>query len=216
LAEHEAEGRVHEWARRVIGGLWDEAGDRHLAFLREQGLKPTDRVLDLGCGCLRTGVRLLKYLEPDRYVGVDHDAALIEAGTVIEAPRAGVDPGRGQYFVSSATDLSAVTGQFDVIWVNGLLQDLSHELTAVMLAAAIPRLAPGGRVFVSYFEVADFLALEPVERPGPCFSYFDSSPRHFDFATLARYAEAAGGHAERLGEWGDPHGQMMMVVIRRT
>jgi ABC-2 type transport system ATP-binding protein len=204
----------HSLHRRIVGYKWEEAGGRHFEFLREHGLRPSDQVLDVGCGCLRTGVKLLKYLEPDRYVGVDSDASMIEAGVRIEAPLAGVDPSRGQYFIGNATDLGAVEGQFDVIWVNGLLQDLPHEQTALVLASAIRRLAPGGRMFVAFFEAPQFFALDPIERPGPCFSYFDRVPRHFDFATLARYVTAAGGCAERLGEWQDPHGQMMMVVTR--
>jgi SAM-dependent methyltransferase len=200
--------------RRIAGYKWEEAGARHLEFLREHGLQVSDRVLDVGCGPLRTGVKLLKYLEPNRYVGVDSDASMIEAGVRIEAPLAGVDPSRGQYFIGNATDLAAVDGEFDVIWVNGLVQDLPHEQTALVLASAIRRLAPGGRMFVAYFEAPEFLAVDPIERPGPCFSYFDRPPRHFDFATLARYVAAAGGCAERIGDWRDPHGQMMLVATR--
>jgi ABC-2 type transport system ATP-binding protein len=202
--------------RRIAGYKWEEAGERHLEFLREHGLRPSDRVLDVGCGPLRTGVKLLKFLEPGRYVGVDSDASMIEAGVRIEAPLAGVDPSRGQYYIGNATDLAAVEGAFDVIWVNGLVQDLPHEQTALVLASAIRRLAPGGRLFVAYFEAPEFFSLDPIERPGPCFSYFDRTPRHFDYDTLARYVSAAGGCAERLGEWRDPHGQMMLVVTRNS
>ena len=204
------------WHRRVVGELWDEAGERHLAFLREQGLAPSQRVLDVGCGCLRTGVRLLRYLEPGRYVGVDRDAAIVEAGRTIEAPMAGVDPGGGQYVIGDASDLSGVEGRFDAIWVNGLLQDLSHEQAVLMLASAVRHLAPGGRVFAAYFEAPFLLATDPIERPGPSFSHFDRVPRHFDVETLSRYADAAGGRAVRLGDWGDPHGQSMLVVTRKA
>lgn len=213
--ERRAAGRDDGWHRRIAGGAWDEAGARHLAFLREHGLTPTHHVLDLGCGPLRTGVPLLSFLQAGHYVGVDHDAALLEAGLKLELPSAGLAPDRGHYFVSGSQDLSTVEGEFDVIWCAGLLQDLPHELVALTFAAALRKLAPGGRMFVAYFEAPTFLSLVPIERPGPCHSYFDRAPRHFDFATLARYAEAAGGRAERIGEWGDPHGQVMMEV-RRT
>jgi ABC-type polysaccharide/polyol phosphate transport system ATPase subunit/SAM-dependent methyltransferase len=202
--------------RRIVGDLWEEAGERHLGFLREHGLKPSDRVLDVGCGCLRTGVRLLQYLEPDRYVGVDHDPAIVAAGTMIEAPRAGVDARRGRYVIAEADDLSAADGRFDVIWMNGLLQDLLMEKPALALAAAIDRLAARGRLFVAYFEAPAGALHEAIERPGPCFSYGDRPPRHFEFETVERCVVEAGGRAERLGSWGDPHGQMMMVVTRQA
>jgi SAM-dependent methyltransferase len=208
-------GRPPGWHRLIVGGAtWHEAGERHLAFLREQGLEPSHQVLDLGCGCLRTGVHLLQYLQEGCYVGVDHEASLIEMGVTVEAPAAGVDASRGLYYVTGATDLATVDGPFDIIFANGVVQDLTHEFAARMFAAAIPRLAPGGRMFVAYFEAPSPAALDPIERPGPSFSFFDRPPRHFDYDTLARLVGACGGRAERLGDWGDPHGQTMMVVTR--
>jgi ABC-type polysaccharide/polyol phosphate transport system ATPase subunit/SAM-dependent methyltransferase len=203
------------WHRVHTGGaIWDEAGELHLAFLREHGLQPTQRVLDLGCGCLRTGVVLLKFLKPGLYVGVDHEPRFIDAGITIEAPAAGVDPMRGEYHVASVTAVSQLEGVFDVIFANALLQDLPYELVARTFAAAIPKLASGGKLFVAYLEAPSPATLEPVERPGSSWSFFDQPPRHYDYETLARIVDACGGRAERLGEWGDPHGQMMMVVTR--
>jgi SAM-dependent methyltransferase len=209
-------GREDGWHRRVVGGAtWDEAGERHLAFLREHGLRPEHHVLDLGCGSLRTGVQLLEYLEDGHYVGVDHDAALIEAGVKVEAPRAGVDPSRGHYYVSSVTDLAKLDGCFDVIFSAGVVQDMPLEDVAKMFAAAIPKLTAGGRMFVAFFEAPSPVTLEPIERPGPAYSYFDRPLRHVDYRSLARFAEACGGQPELLGDWGDPHGQMMMMVTKR-
>jgi ABC-type polysaccharide/polyol phosphate transport system ATPase subunit len=141
-----------------------EAGERHLAFLRQQGVEATHRVLDL----------------------------------------------------SDVTDLSGIDGAFDVVFASALLQDLPLEAVVRLFAAAVPRLTPGGRMFVAYFEAPSVAALEPIPRPGPSWSFFDQPPRHFDYETLARVVHACGGRAERLGDWGDPDGQMMMIVTRRT
>jgi ABC-2 type transport system ATP-binding protein len=202
------------WHRRAMGGRWDTEGPRQLAFLREQGLKPADRLLELGCGSLRAGVALLQYLDAAAYVGVDTDQTLIDAAVAIELPRARIDPNRGQFLVGDARDLSAVEGSFDVILAVGLLQSLPTEGVARTFAAAIRRLAPRGRFFAAYFEAPSAASLEPIERPGPCWSHFDQPPYHHDFETLRRLADACGGVAERMGEWGDPHGQMMMVIRR--
>src|SRR4029450_6085051 len=45
----DAENSLH---RRRAGSKWEEAGGRHLEFLREHGLQPSDRLLDVGCGPL--------------------------------------------------------------------------------------------------------------------------------------------------------------------
>ncbi len=212
-----AQDRQDGWHRRRIGGAtWDSAGEQHFAFLRQHGLSSGNRVLDLGCGALRTGTHLLRFLEPGRYVGVDADAALIAAGINVEAPRAGVDPNRGAYLVTSVTDLSSVEGPFDVIFCTGLLEELAYESVARMFAASIPRLAADGRMFVAFFEAPGAVTLDPIEHPGPAYSTFDGPGRHYDFGTLARIADACGGRAERLGEWGDPHGQSMLVIVRNS
>jgi ABC-type polysaccharide/polyol phosphate transport system ATPase subunit/SAM-dependent methyltransferase len=210
-------GRETGWHRRVVGGdTWEAAGERHFTFLREQGLQPSDHVLDLGCGCLRTGVYLLRFLHEGHYVGVDHNTAIIEAGVKIEAPQAGVDPTRGHYYVADVADLSKVQGQFDVIWSVGLAQSLTVEQIARMFAGAISRLASRGRMYLAFFEAPTAASLDPIERPGPSYSYFDQLMRHFDYETLARLARACGGSSQRIGEWGDPHGQTMMVVTRNS
>ena len=45
--------------REQVGGLWDEIGALQIDFLRAQGLRPGDTLLDVGCGCLRGGVHFV-------------------------------------------------------------------------------------------------------------------------------------------------------------
>jgi cyclopropane fatty-acyl-phospholipid synthase-like methyltransferase len=43
----------------LIGGLGELMGDHQLQFLVDQGLKPEHRLLDIGCGSLRLGVKAI-------------------------------------------------------------------------------------------------------------------------------------------------------------
>jgi hypothetical protein len=52
--------------RAVIGGMWEEIGTLQLSFLVSQGLARSDKLLDIGCGCLRGGVYLVGYLDPGK------------------------------------------------------------------------------------------------------------------------------------------------------
>jgi hypothetical protein len=45
--------------RELIGGLGELMGDHQLQFLVDQGLKPEHRLLDIGCGSLRLGVKAI-------------------------------------------------------------------------------------------------------------------------------------------------------------
>ena len=43
--------------------LWEMKQKFQIEFLKENGLKPQDRFVDIGCGTLRGGIPLIKYLE---------------------------------------------------------------------------------------------------------------------------------------------------------
>ena len=44
----------------------------------EHGLKPEHKLLDVGCGPLRGGIKFINYLEPGNYYGVDKRADVID------------------------------------------------------------------------------------------------------------------------------------------
>lgn len=77
----EVEGGQH---RKYVGGHWDEMGQLQLDFLREHGLEPGMRFLDVGCGALRAGRHLVHYLDPGNYYGIDVNAHVIETGYTVE------------------------------------------------------------------------------------------------------------------------------------
>jgi SAM-dependent methyltransferase len=50
---------------------WRRIGRLQVDYLKEHGLRPQHHVLEIGCGNLRAGWRLIKYLRPGHYYGVD-------------------------------------------------------------------------------------------------------------------------------------------------
>src|SRR5260370_8123111 len=76
--------------REAVGGLWDEIGQLQIDFLLSQGLTPHHRLLDIGCGSLRGGVKLIRYLDAGHYAGVDLHESLLNAGYEIELVKAGL------------------------------------------------------------------------------------------------------------------------------
>jgi len=56
----------------AIGGSYREYGDmRSNFFIKELGLKKTDHVLDVGCGCGRIAIPLTNHIEEGTYTGFD-------------------------------------------------------------------------------------------------------------------------------------------------
>jgi len=59
---------------------WEAQGQAVLHQLIEEGLTPTDTVVDYGCGTLREGVHFIRYLAAGHYIGLDIDDRILQAG----------------------------------------------------------------------------------------------------------------------------------------
>jgi SAM-dependent methyltransferase len=67
-------------AREAVGGLWEEMGALQLTLLQEHGLAPSSTVLDIGCGSLRGGRKVIAFLDPGNYWGTEIAERLLDAG----------------------------------------------------------------------------------------------------------------------------------------
>ena len=66
------------------GMVWDQLKQYQFNILTSLGLKPEHSLLDIGCGPLTVGLRLISYLNRGNYVGVDlRPQPLIEAYKLI-------------------------------------------------------------------------------------------------------------------------------------
>jgi SAM-dependent methyltransferase len=65
---------------------WERRGDRVLRRLTKLGLQPGDLVVDYGCGTLREGIHLIRYLDKGRYVGLDIDERVLAAARRLAGP----------------------------------------------------------------------------------------------------------------------------------
>jgi SAM-dependent methyltransferase len=73
-----------EGPRGFVGGLWDEMGDLQFKFLLNNGLQPENVFLDIACGSLRLGCRIIPFLGSGNYLGIDIKEDLIEHGKAVE------------------------------------------------------------------------------------------------------------------------------------
>ncbi len=70
-----------DWSLEYVGDplSWAERGEMFLTLLRDEGLKPHHRVLELGCGNLSAGVPLIRFLNHGRFVGLEPNGWLVNA-----------------------------------------------------------------------------------------------------------------------------------------
>lgn len=50
---------------------FEELGHWQMDTLKDLGLQPSDRLVDVGCGCMRLGVFAVRYLDDGNYYGID-------------------------------------------------------------------------------------------------------------------------------------------------
>jgi len=63
-----------------------ERGDAVADMLISMGVSKSDLVVDYGCGTLRVGKKLIEYLEPSRFVGLEIDHRILDSGLAMLPP----------------------------------------------------------------------------------------------------------------------------------
>uniref|UniRef100_UPI00404B10BC class I SAM-dependent methyltransferase n=1 Tax=Gelidibacter sp. TaxID=2018083 RepID=UPI00404B10BC len=58
--------------------LWKMKQQFQIEFLMKMGLKKEDSFLDIGCGTLRGGIPIIRYLNKEKYYGIDVRSQVIE------------------------------------------------------------------------------------------------------------------------------------------
>lgn len=117
------------------GDNWDAHGNLQRDFLIHQGLKPRHRLLDIGCGTGRLARKIVPYLEPGRYLGVDIAPAAIAAALKVGEVEGWIDLDP-TFAVGEIPDPDQ-TPRFDFLWSFSVFIHLPQEIMeSVMRRAA--------------------------------------------------------------------------------
>jgi ubiquinone/menaquinone biosynthesis C-methylase UbiE len=207
------------WHREAVGGLWDEIGKLQLDFLVAHGLQPEHFFIDVGCGCLRGGVRFIEYLQSGHYFGLDNSHDLLEKGRD-EIRRHDLIHKKATLVRSENFDFSVLGQLFDFGLAHSLFTHLHINSIMSCLLKVQKVLVPGGRLYATFFENKDGrYNLEPILHPSvdniELETHFDRDPYHYSFETFEWICEGTSLDASYIGAWSHPRNQMMMVFTKR-
>jgi hypothetical protein len=206
--------------REIIGGMWEELGRLQFEFLLSQGLRPEHRVLDVGAGSLRLGVKLAAFLEPGGYWAVDKNTALLDAGWMLELGPLGLQARqpRDQLVTLDDFQFDRLGQTFDYAIAQSLFTHLSWHRIRRCLARLAPAINERGRLFATFFEIPAGSDRETAatHMPGGVETYSDRDPYHYSVADLRQAAGGLPWQVELLGEWGHPRDQRMVVFTRQA
>lgn len=136
--------------REAVGGLWDEIGQLQLDVLKRQGLNPQHRLLDIGCGSLRGGLHMIRYLESGHYWGTELSERLLDAGREFLREEGLQDKDPHLVVVDGFSFKELQGQQFDFVQAFGVFTDIPAELVRECVANLSRVLAPGGAFYASF------------------------------------------------------------------
>ncbi len=203
--------------RAAVGGLWDEIGQLQLDFLVLRGLLPEHKVLDVGCGSLRLGVKLVRYLNAENYFGTDLNASLLEAGYNVELRSEGLQHKlpREHLVAGGEFDFSWSPVAFDVVIAQSVFTHLPLNFLRVCLERLHGVVVPGANFFATIFEVPDDHPTHlPFEHRGGVTTYGAADPYHYRFVDMEFCCRNLPWTAIRVGDWDHPRGQHMVAFVR--
>lgn len=211
LTDQEIARRDH---RSFVGGRWDEIGELQFRFLRQRGLQPGHRLLDVGCGALRGGVHFIRYLEPGHYHGIDMNASLIRAGREVELVEAGLHDRNPHLLVDAGFDFAKFNATFHFALAVSVFTHLPVNSIERCLVNMAGVLAPGGRFYATYFESPAPHHLSRLEHGDGVITFSDVDPYHYHFSLFPFLVTGLPLRVNNIGSWGHPRGQHMLEFVR--
>ncbi len=217
LAASVAQGRHRE----SVGGLWDEMGQLQFKFLVDQGLDPTHRLLDLGCGSLRGGLRFIPYLNAGNYWGIDNNEALLESGWSIELAQANLQnrQPRNQLVCLKDFEFPSLNQTFDFVLAQSVFTHLNFNRIRRCLARLAPVMKANGKFFATFLEATVEKGFEEPLRckPDGLISYSHRDPFHYYFDDFQHAISKLPWTVHYHGEWDHPaKTRMLMFKAKHT
>lgn len=204
--------------RTWIGGMWDEIGQLQFDFLKSKGLRPEDRVLDLGCGCFRAGVHLIRYLEVAHYYGIDISQELLDTGYQRELVPLGLDQRLPQANLLCSDDFEAekFATPFDLAIAQSVFTHLSFNHLRQCLARLAPAMKDNGTLYLTAFicPPAQDSTRAIKHDPGGIVTSPVKDPFHYQLSDFEYAAKGLPWRVEVIGDWNHPRNQSMIAFHR--
>lgn len=145
---------------RQYGRPWS-IGRGYVNYLIARNVRPSDKVLDFGCGAGRVGIFLIPYLAAGNYYGIDNHIGSLEAFARYEAPLHQLAIQRPRIAVSDKMQFEKFETVFDVVLDLHVSQHMRDPLGFYANASKV--LADGGRLFVPHKPVPSLSDLTAID-----------------------------------------------------
>ena len=113
--------------KEYVGGEFDLMSDWQMNFLTNHvKITPDTKILDIGCGSMRLGRKLIPYLNANCYTGLDRCQEIVEAGIKNELPVGVLADKQPKFIYTTDFDLNGCD-VVDVIWASAVFNHLKPD-----------------------------------------------------------------------------------------
>lgn len=204
----------NEKYKKEVGGDWEVIGNLQFQFLVKNGLLPTHRLLDIGCGSLRAGIHFIKYLNPGHYGGLDVNKSLIKAGQ-LEIKKANLINKKPTLLVDDQFTFTKFHTSFDFVIAHSLFTHLPINLIWRCLINVEKVLKKDGKFYATFFESKNKFTLEPIKQFPHIITNFDKDPYHYHLSVFEYMVKGSSLDLLYIGDWGHPRNQKMLCFTKR-
>jgi len=178
-------------------------------------MKPDMKILDLGSGCFRCGIKIIEYLEPANYFAIDLNEDLIAAGFA-ELKKHSLEnklPIKNVY-ITPDFDARIFGVKFDLVLAQSLWTHLPLNYIKRSMSMVQKVLSPGGSFYTTYFLCPEGHDLHKPYRhePGGVITYRNSDPYHYRISDFEYLIHKLNSRLKMIsiGNWNHPRNQHML------
>ena len=136
-----------------LGGaakFFETAGRKMLITLLNEGLTPSSKVLDVGCGCLRCGYWLIHILDQGCYFGIEPNAKMLDAGLRLLLEPGLAELKKPSFDHNADFDFTVFQQAFDVFVARSVWTHAAKPQIQKMLDGFLSTASPRGLFLTSY------------------------------------------------------------------
>lgn len=193
--------------RAYVGGLWEEIGRLQFDFLLSKGLRPASYLIDIACGSLRLGVKVIPFLEAGHYLGLEKEPALVKAGIEQELDPAIRFEKQPRIAISDSFEFEKLGEVADFAIAQSLFTHLPPPLIETCLSKLHPWLNDDGVLYATFFRSPKKVANPKRPHDHGHFAYTESE--------MLGFGESLGYTVTYIGDWGHPRNQVMVEYRKR-
>jgi len=189
--------RRHSEVGPAVG--WKETREVQLEYLKKF-IRPEHYLLDLGCGTLRGGIPIIRFLQEGHYYGIEVRDNVLEIARK-ELQNEKLEHKNPKLIHVSDLSKGKIGRKFDFIWAHSVLIHMTDEILDSCLCFASEHLDSLGRLYAN---------VNIGERKDSTWKEFPIA-----FRSLQFYSEVASRHdlnCEEVGPW--RNGEQTMLLFQ--